>query len=117
MSAYGDEARIRALLVSSGGGCELFSVVRWCRYPGVSVGPEAHVHSFPTQRDKYSFRVCKIRLAGAGLAESIVAYNARAVTVLGYVLQFIVRLRDHTCLKTVPFKSCMRARGVALAVP
>eukprot|EP00959_Pyramimonas_sp_CCMP1952_P140657 2943513-Pyramimonas_sp.AAC.1 len=78
MGAYGDEARIRALLVSSGGGCKLFSIVRWCRYLGASVGPGAHLHSFPTQCDKYFFRVCKIRLGGAGLAESIVAYNARA---------------------------------------
>eukprot|EP00959_Pyramimonas_sp_CCMP1952_P234425 4898438-Pyramimonas_sp.AAC.1 len=52
LGAYGNDARTRALLVSSWGGCELFSVVRWCRYLGVSVGPEAHMHSFPTQCDK-----------------------------------------------------------------
>eukprot|EP00959_Pyramimonas_sp_CCMP1952_P055734 1164703-Pyramimonas_sp.AAC.1 len=46
------------------------------------------MHSFPTQCDKYFFRVCKIRLVGAGLAESIVAYNVRAATVLSYVFQF-----------------------------
>eukprot|EP00959_Pyramimonas_sp_CCMP1952_P373329 7818293-Pyramimonas_sp.AAC.1 len=88
MGAYGDESRIRAFLVSCGGGCELFSAVRGCRCLGVSVGPDAHLQPSPAQCDKYFFRVCKIRLVGAGLAESIVAYIARAVTALSYVLQF-----------------------------